>query len=542
MVASALVAALSVLVIGLIPAALDREAPPAPQNASHYLRDPATPPLDIELDQGHGLGGGPGDGTASPAGNAADADDPAGPPAPVEPDPTTPKAVFLRSVDPRTFLTPYADSVLIENPGWICDAPAPPDAIHVATDGDDGNPGTGARPLASITEAVRRAQPGQHVLVHQGRYEEQVVISGISGRPDAWITLRSHPGERATIAPDIGQFAVAYRKGSSYHNVACLELAGPIGRPEAVPSSPTIMRERRLAGDGATEIPQNYGAGVDVGDRADTREGFLSHHVRVLANEVHDFAEQGISAVEASHITVVGNVVYRNALYGCHSGSGIGLAYMVDSGGPDNADGYTNYIVGNVSFANENRSLQCFSDSLGAVLTDGNGIILDDNDTNDYQGRTLVADNVVYGNGGRGILVFNSSRIDVVNNISYHNVFTDELFGSEGPHPEVAVADATEVRIYNNIAIPRAGHVAYEDEASDVDARANRFTEPGPAVDLFLDPGTDATSDFTIRAAAEAGLGGGVAFLMTVEPGGEPSVVTPAAIGAIYNAGLTHRE
>ncbi|MEL6981450.1 MAG: right-handed parallel beta-helix repeat-containing protein [Actinomycetota bacterium] len=512
-VVTGLIALVCVLLIALLPAGPSQEAPPAPQSASRYLRNET--PTTLEL------------GVSAQAALAAVAE--------VEPE----EAAFLHTVDPQTFLTPFADSVLVDHPDWICDTPAPDDAIHVATDGDDANPGTAEEPLATITTAVNQAEPGQHVLVRGGRYEQEILISAVSGRPEAWITIRSYPGERATIATDIGQNAIAVRKGSSYLNIACFRLAGPTQQPEAIPDSASENRDRRLSGASFEQLPKNYGVGVDVGDRADTRNGLLSHHVRVIANEIHDFAEMGISAVEASHITVAGNVVYRNARYSCHAGSGIGIGYMLDAGGPDNSDGYSNYIVGNVSYENENRALQCFTDNLGAIITDGNGIIIDDNDSNDYQARTLVADNVVYNNGGRGILVFQSSRVDVVNNVTYHNAFTDNLMGRDGPHPEIAVARGDDVRIYNNIAVPRDGNEAYAENDSGADARANLFVDAGPATDLFASPTLDRTADFSVLEEAADRIAGGIPFLATVGPDGQPEVASPATIGTIYNEGLS---
>ncbi|MEM9561881.1 MAG: DUF1565 domain-containing protein [Actinomycetota bacterium] len=506
--AGGLVVVVALALIGLLPAGPDREAPPVPQSASRYLRQPDAP--FIEVDE-------------AAAAVAL---------APLPPE----EQAFLHTVNPRTFLTPYADSVLIDHPEWICDTPAPADSLYVATDGSDENPGSADEPLATINEAIGRAQPGQHVLVRAGTYDG-VLISGRSGEPDAWITLRSYPGERAVIEPNIGQDAIAFRRGSSYINVACFELAGPTLRPEAIPASPSELRDRRRAGTPASEIPQNYGSGVDIGDQADTRAGLISHHVRVIANEIHDFAEMGVSGVGVDHITIAGNVSYRNAKYSCHAGSGIGLGYQIDQGGPDNADGYRNYIVGNVSYDNENWSLQCFTDNLGAILTDGNGIIVDLNNSTDYTGRTLIADNVVFGNGGRGILVFKSDRVDVVNNVTYHNALTEGLMGRDRPHPEIAVADADDVRVYNNIAVPQPGNTAFTESSSGSDVRANVFDLPGEL--LFVNPTTDvAASDFNLLPEAEELVAGGIPFLATVTPDGEARVGTLAPKGTIYNHGL----
>lgn len=440
-------------------------------------------------------------------------------------------------VDPLTFLTPYADSVMVENMRSICETPAPEGALHVAPGGNDGNPGTEDQPLASIASAVSRAQPGQTVLVRGGEYRQTVTISGKSGTADAYITLRSYPGEQATIVSDISQNAISLRKGSSYINIACLELAGPTQRPEAVPSSPSVMRDQKLAGQShPDQIPQNYGAGIDIGDQADTRNGQISHHIRVIGNRVHDYAEMGISAVEADHVTIVGNVSHHNAKYSCFSGSGIGLGFMVEAGGPPNPDGYKNYVVGNISYGNENRSLQCFTDGLDAVLTDGNGIILDLNDTNSYTGRTLVADNVLYGNGGRGILIFKSSHVDVVNNVTYENALTENLMGRSGPHPEIAIS-GDDVRVFNNIAIPREGNEAFKAEGSNPEIGSNLFGEPGDGTGLFAAPGRDESADFTVVPEAEALLQGGTPFLAGPDPEGLPAVLSPIRIGAVHNDG-----
>lgn len=444
------------------------------------------------------------------------------------------------SVDPATFLTPYEDSVVLQNLRSLCDAPVPDGAIYVATDGDDGNPGTAEAPLASIELAVGRAEAGQTVLVRGGEYRQTVRIAEKYGQPDAYITIRSHPGERATMIAGPGEDSFYFRRGNAYINIACFDMIGPAELPEGQPSSPEEHRSRILNGQaGPDRTPQNYGVGVDIGDRADTRAGFpINHHIRVIGNDIRDFAEGGISALESNHITVIGNRTYRNAKYGCHSGSGISLAYLRNGGGEDNRDGYTNYVVGNVSFENENISLQCFSDTIGAVITDGNGIIIDQNDLGgEYSGRTLIADNIVYDNGGRGIMVFESSRVDVINNLSFNNIGTGNLMGRDGPHPEIAVSDAGDVRVYNNIAVPRDGHVAYSDAGADVDERTNLFGQPGDETELFESDLLASARQFAILPGASVQVAAGTPYLATPGDDGLPTLLEPVGIGPIYNEG-----
>lgn len=67
---------------------------------------------------------------------------------------------------------------------------------------DDDNTGDADAPLRSISEAVRRAKPGDTVLVRPGVYRETVTLER-SGRPDAPITLRAEkPGSVVVSGSD----------------------------------------------------------------------------------------------------------------------------------------------------------------------------------------------------------------------------------------------------------------------------------------------------------------------------------------------------
>jgi len=68
--------------------------------------------------------------------------------------------------------------------------PVPSGAILVAPDGDDGNPGTTAAPLRSLTRAVALASPGSTIVLRAGTYHESVTIP--SGRT---VTVQNWPGE-----------------------------------------------------------------------------------------------------------------------------------------------------------------------------------------------------------------------------------------------------------------------------------------------------------------------------------------------------------
>ncbi|MDC6684683.1 hypothetical protein N4Q63_26800, partial [Leclercia adecarboxylata] len=110
-------------------------------------------------------------------------------------------------------------------------------------------------------------------------------------------------------------------------------------------------------------------------------------------------------------------------------------------------------IIGNIVYQNTNTpTVGCGGNSLG-LDSDGNGIIVDRNDgiTNKlpYHGRTLIANNVVYGNGGRGIHIYQSDHVTVTSNSTYYNN-QDPNEGNYLPG-EVEANASGDIAIYDNI-------------------------------------------------------------------------------------------
>ena len=75
---------------------------------------------------------------------------------------------------------------------------------YVATDGNDGNPGTEAEPFATIGQAASVVSPGDLVYLRGGTYVENVLLStaGTDGSPITWET---HPDDWAANNPAIIQ-------------------------------------------------------------------------------------------------------------------------------------------------------------------------------------------------------------------------------------------------------------------------------------------------------------------------------------------------
>jgi len=117
----------------------------------------------------------------------------------------------------------------------------------------------------------------------------------------------------------------------------------------------------------------------------------------------------------------------------------------------DKLDNVTKILVrGNQAYANQCKT---YKTSGPFKIYNGNGFLFDASAEeylapDAYLGRTLVQNNLVYGNGGGGIQMWGAHRIDVVNNTMYYNGITPELkWGNMG------FDYCKDIRVINNIVV-----------------------------------------------------------------------------------------
>ncbi len=149
----------------------------------------------------------------------------------------------------------------------VDDAPSSPadgNVFYVATDGDDGNPGTLAQPWRTIQHAAETASPGDTVYVRGGVYHEAVTVQ-VSGAEGAPITFASAPGETAIL------------DGSGL-----TDPDGPVGFHLADRSHLVIQgfEIRHFTSDDPDAVP----AGIFVSG--------ASHHVTLQGNHIHHIETQ----------------------------------------------------------------------------------------------------------------------------------------------------------------------------------------------------------------------------------------------------------
>lgn len=294
-------------------------------------------------------------------------------------------------------------------------------------------------PFRTPQRAADAAQPGDTIYIMDGVYTNSnpdgyVLNIANSGRSTAWIrfdaTARAHPIFRSS-----GWAAI--KVDASYIEIRGLDLQGTA---KTVP----LAEAQAHSMDGSDVRTNNNGISID--GRSDGNH--KPHHIVIDECVISDFPGGGIAVCQADYITAENNLVFDNSWYSPYSTSGISLWQCWNY---DDAPGYHNRIVRNECFGNANLVPNMFT----KTFTDGNGIILDDSKNTQngstlgpYRGRTLIANNLCYENGGSGIHTYSSEHADIVNNTCIDNNRTPAI--DEGQTFPNASDD---VKFLNNILV-----------------------------------------------------------------------------------------
>lgn len=337
------------------------------------------------------------------------------------------------------------------NPSSTCDRSCYYVNAATGSDGADGRtPGTAWR---SLRKAAQIVTAGSTVIVTNGMYAPLRIAN--SGTPNAWIKFVAAPGAHPVVRLNDSRVGIATGAGA-YILIDGFEVIG---------QNQTITADQGHTNNGSQpELNENCILVGRIPRGAASHR--LAHDVVIRNNSVHDCSASGITTAFADAVTVVNNTVYNNSWWGVNNGSGISIWMLTDVTASTGT--YKNYIVGNFVYNNYCNLPFRYLRPVPAI-TDGNGIIVDTSSHVTrmpnmppypaYQGRTYIANNIVFANGGKGIVANASSHIDVANNTLYDNENTNSSYVNAG---EVSANKlSADVHFYNNIVVNRNGKKLY---------------------------------------------------------------------------------
>jgi len=282
-----------------------------------------------------------------------------------------------------------------------------------------------AHAFRTIGKAADLTNPGDTVFVMNGTYantgEGAVVTITRSGTADAWIVYMAYPGHKPKIS--FNGWGAFYGTSFSYVEINGFEI---IGNSDAINLDFAYANKASAA---------SSGAGIYFRPLNDTT---FPHHIRILNNSVSKCGGAGIGIQNCDFVTIDNNKVWGNAWYSYWATSGIYITTNANFDG--NTAGYRMVVTRNTIY--DNKCLISYLDT--GFLKEGNGIVLDNSKKNSFSGRTLVANNIVYGNGGAGIHAILYEHTDIVNNTFYQN-------SQNLDYPTLLIDKSNDIKIENNI-------------------------------------------------------------------------------------------
>ncbi|MDZ8051002.1 MAG: choice-of-anchor Q domain-containing protein [Aulosira sp. ZfuVER01] len=307
---------------------------------------------------------------------------------------------------------------------------------YVSGTGNNNNDGLKeSTAFRSLSKAAYVLKPGDTVYVMNGTYtntnpsQAVMYIENKQGTPKTPTTIKAYPGHKPLIK--VNNYTGIQIVNSSYITVEGFKLEG---------NNDNITLQYALQQKNNLNNPQTSNNGIQI-----TK---YSHHIVVRNNQVSKFGGAGISSIKSDYLTYENNVLFQNCFYTPWGANTIGMLYNWNS--DNNTSQYKMIIRGNIVY--ENKSLIPWKET--GKITEGNGIEIDDslntqsNSTHQpYRGKTLIANNISYKNGGAGIVVYSSANVDVVNNTTYQN----SQYPETREAGEITVLDADQVKVFNNI-------------------------------------------------------------------------------------------
>jgi regulation of enolase protein 1 (concanavalin A-like superfamily) len=394
-----------------------------------------------------------------------------------------------------------------------------------ATAGDVTRPYKTPGKVAGLTNL----SPGDTVYLKNGTYTSFTLTR--SGTSDsARITWKNYPGHFPEVKLSTGSWGAITVK-ASYQTIDGLTVTGnndnvtlAQAEADAMKSVSTLFLSNP-GNSGKPDINPNTGLAVTAdmpnptyvgpgygGDGKFNNNGIViqqdsktvnpAHHLTVRNSILRKFGCGGVAVLGADYTVIENNKIYENAWYSRYGCSG-GTIFNMNENSDDPFTGYRTKVIGNMFWNNRGKVWWLEKEGESKVLTggpgysDGNGFILDfqykDANGQDYEGRTLIANNLTVNNGGSGIHTLTTPNVDVFNNTAYMNADVMTTYA------DIYGAYTSNTRFRNNIVYARTGRKVNSNSSNtnvtydyniyyDGTATPNITTNTKGANDIVADP------------------------------------------------------
>lgn len=286
-----------------------------------------------------------------------------------------------------------------------------------------GNTGLTTSDPVSLADVVDLCVPGTTVLLIDGTFQlDSSLAITLQGTADAWITFQpQNPGSAVIEWTGVTNDPMFYLLSATGEHCCFIEING-------------------LIFDGA-----NVATNGIFCQKPSGVTGFHPFAIRIINNEIRNVGASGIATIQADYIHVIGNKIHHVGMVRGW-GSGISLNTNIWA---DNEPTFHNLILNNIisgvyDCCGTNRIDDPGDDT---DITDGNGIIYDRSASGNSSPPVLIANNVIYQNGGRGIITFMAGNAWIINNTCYMNAL-DLLLGNDGS----GIPDIGDIQIGGNSA------------------------------------------------------------------------------------------
>ncbi len=376
----------------------------------------------------------------------------------------------------------------------------------VSPTGSDSNNGLSAdKPFRSVQKASNLTLPGDTVFLMNGTFTTTntgFLAINRSGTANAWIVYTALKGNKPKIKAT-GSVWETVLIAANYIVFDEIELEGNLQNLKLAEAE-AAEAEAEAGGTNWTKYAIYNNGGITLG--GNNSPG--NHHIVIRNCTIHDFPGGGIQGIKSDYATVEDNQIYNVNWYTMYAGSGISLWHTFNS---DMEPGYKNFVRRNRIHDSKTlvKWISC------KCLSDGNGIIIDDNrQTQDgklggpYVGRTLVENNICFNNGGSGIHAYSSDHTDIINNTTFNN-------GLVVGYANIFQSDASDGKVMNNIMVSKNGgkvnsnsnttnvtfdYNIYFNGNADVIGPHDKFADP-----MFVNLSTDpAVADFHLTNGSPA--------------------------------------